>query len=215
LAAICRSTEKRTLNDNATARTGILNSALPNCGRIIDGDHPGATTEISRPASGKPADGRYHALPEGSRQSLGGAPMNDALGLLEFFAMTDLVTPMALRTVATLRIADHLADGPRDLKDLAVAASCDADALGRVLRYLAARGIFVALDDDRFELGGTARWLLDDDPSAARRWLDQDGYGATWTAPTWTCSASSSAADRSRPPTRPAWTRRPPPRTTR
>ncbi|ADB35061.1 O-methyltransferase family 2 [Kribbella flavida DSM 17836] len=108
--------------------------------------------------------------------------MNDrpeALGLLEFWAMTDLVTPMALRTVATLRIADLLAGGPRDLKDLAVAASCDADALGRVLRYLAARGIFVALADDRFELGGTARWMLDDDPSAARRWLDQDGYGAT------------------------------------
>ncbi|WP_328329273.1 methyltransferase [Kribbella sp. NBC_00382] len=105
--------------------------------------------------------------------------MNDSLGLLEFFAMSDLVTPMALRTAATLRIADHLADGPRDLKDLAVAAGCDADALGRVLRYLAARGVFVALDDDRFELGGTARWLLDDDPSAARRWLDQDGYGAT------------------------------------
>jgi predicted O-methyltransferase YrrM len=105
--------------------------------------------------------------------------MTDSLGLLEFFAMTDLVTPMALRTVATLRIADHLAAGPRNLKDLAVAADCDADALGRVLRYLTARGIFVALDDDRFELGGTARWLLDDDPSAARRWLDQDGYGAT------------------------------------
>lgn len=108
--------------------------------------------------------------------------MNDrpeALGLLEFFAMTDLVTPMALRTVATLRVADLLADGPRDLKDLAVEAGCDPDALGRVLRYLAARGVFVALDDDRFELGGTARWLLDDDPSAARRWLDQDGYGAT------------------------------------
>ncbi len=60
-----------------------------------------------------------------------------------------------------------------------MAAGCDADALGRVLRYLAARGVFVAAGPDRFELGETARWLLDDDPSAARRWLDQDGYGAT------------------------------------
>lgn len=101
------------------------------------------------------------------------------MDLLEFWAMTDLVTPMALRTVATLRIADQLAGGPRDLKDLAVAAGCDADALGRVLRYLAARGVFEALPDDRFALGETARWLLDDDPSAARRWLDQTGYGAT------------------------------------
>jgi SAM-dependent methyltransferase len=105
--------------------------------------------------------------------------MTEQLGLMEFWAMTDLVTPMALRTVATLRIADHLAAGPRELKDLAVASGCDADALGRVLRYLAARGVFVAVDDDRFDLGETARWLLDDDPSAARRWLDQDGYGAT------------------------------------
>jgi predicted O-methyltransferase YrrM len=102
-----------------------------------------------------------------------------SLGLLEFWAMTDLVTPMALRTVATLRIADHLAEGPRDLKDLALATNADADALGRVLRYLAARGIFEAGDGDRFALGETARWLLDDDPSAARRWLDQTGYGAT------------------------------------
>ncbi|GAA1552830.1 methyltransferase [Kribbella lupini] len=101
------------------------------------------------------------------------------LGLLEFWAMTDLVTPMALRTVATLRIADHLAEGPLDLKDLALATHADADALGRVLRYLAARGVFEALEDDRFALGETARWLLDDDPSAARRWLDQTGYGAT------------------------------------
>ncbi len=103
------------------------------------------------------------------------------LGLLEFWAMTDLVTPMALRTVATLRIADHLAEGPRDLKDLALVTNADADALGRVLRYLAARGIFEVAEEgeDRFALGGTARWLLDDDPSAARRWLDQTGYGAT------------------------------------
>jgi len=101
------------------------------------------------------------------------------LGVQEFWALTDLVTPMALRTVATLRIADLLAPGPAEVKDLAVAAGCDADALGRVLRYLAARGVFVAAGPDRFELGETARWLLDDDPSAARRWLDQAGYGAT------------------------------------
>jgi ubiquinone/menaquinone biosynthesis C-methylase UbiE len=96
----------------------------------------------------------------------------------EFWAMTDLVTPMALRVAATLRIADHLAAGTESLKDLATATGCDAEALGRILRYLAARGVFVVAGDDRFELGGTGRWLLDDDESTARRWLDQDGYGA-------------------------------------
>jgi hypothetical protein len=46
---------------------------------------------------------------------------------------------MALRVAATLRIADHIADGVRTAPELAELVHVDADALERLMRYLAAR----------------------------------------------------------------------------
>lgn len=50
--------------------------------------------------------------------------------------------PRALHVVAELRVADHLGDVPVPLAELARATGADEDALGRVLRLLAAQAVF-------------------------------------------------------------------------
>jgi len=57
------------------------------------------------------------------------------------YAMADLVTPMAIRVAATLRVADHIAQGLRTARGIADAVHADADALDRVLRHLTVAGL--------------------------------------------------------------------------
>lgn len=102
--------------------------------------------------------------------------MTDPLGPAELAAMSDLIPPMALRAAATLRLADLLASGPVELRTLADKAGADEQALGRLMRYLVARGIFAA-EEGGYALGESGRWLLDDAPGGLRRWLDLDGFG--------------------------------------
>jgi NADPH-dependent ferric siderophore reductase len=53
----------------------------------------------------------------------------------------DLLAPYAIRAAVTLGIGEALADGPAGLDRLAAASGADPGALGRLLRYLAVRGI--------------------------------------------------------------------------
>jgi SAM-dependent methyltransferase len=87
-------------------------------------------------------------------------------------ALTDLRTPWCVHTVATLRIAEHLAAGVTDIQDLAAAAGCDRDALHAVLCHLAAKGVFEETAPGRFAMNDAARQLLDDS-----RFLDLGGIG--------------------------------------
>ena len=72
----------------------------------------------------------------------------------------------ALRTAAHYRIADHLAEGPRTPEQLAVATDTHAPHLRRVLRYLAARGIFREDAAGAYQLTPTARPLRTDTPDS-------------------------------------------------
>lgn len=102
-------------------------------------------------------------------------------GPAELAAMSDLIMPMAIRVAATLHIADLLAAGP--LTSQALAAKCGAEpqALARLMRYLVARGLFESAEveggERTFALGEAGRWLLDDAPGSARKWLDLEGFG--------------------------------------
>src|SRR4051794_26774714 len=58
----------------------------------------------------------------------------------------------ALHVVATLGVADELADGPRTSDELAEAVGAHADSLYRVLRALAAVGVLHEEDGRRFAL---------------------------------------------------------------
>jgi 2,7-dihydroxy-5-methyl-1-naphthoate 7-O-methyltransferase len=88
--------------------------------------------------------------------------------------LSDLVTPWCLHVVATLRVADHVAEGITDVDDLAAAAGCDSEALHNVMGHLVGKGVFEERAPGRFALNDTARGLLD---PAQRLGLDLDGIG--------------------------------------
>jgi 2,7-dihydroxy-5-methyl-1-naphthoate 7-O-methyltransferase len=111
-------------------------------------------------------------------------------------ALTDLRTPWCVHTVATLRIAEHVAAGVTDVGDLAAVAGCDADALGAVLGHLVTKGVFEETAPGRFALNDAARQLLD-----ASRFLDLSGIGGrmahAWgTLPTYVRTGRPGYAER-------------------
>jgi 2,7-dihydroxy-5-methyl-1-naphthoate 7-O-methyltransferase len=93
---------------------------------------------------------------------------------IDLDALTDLGTAWSLHVVATLRIADYLADGIDTIDELAAAASCDRDTLHRVLRHLAGKGVFRQVGPGQFALNAAAEALRD---PGVRLGLDLDGIG--------------------------------------
>lgn len=91
------------------------------------------------------------------------------------YGLSDLITPMAVRVAATLRVADRIAVGITTLTELAADVGAEPDALGRLLRYLAARGVFTEPDPGQFALTGSAQPLRDDHPAQIRPLLDFTG----------------------------------------
>ncbi|KZM74364.1 methyltransferase [Nocardia terpenica] len=90
------------------------------------------------------------------------------------WAAADLVTPMAIRVAATLRLADHIGAGVRTAEELAATVHADRDALRRVLDHLVTAGVLVRAADG-YDLTPLGEHLRDDDPSGVRPWLDLDG----------------------------------------
>ncbi|WND35038.1 methyltransferase [Streptomyces sp. BB1-1-1] len=88
--------------------------------------------------------------------------------------MSNLVTPMALRVAATLRLVDHLRAGVTSPEALAGATGADADALARLMRHLAAAGVLEESGPGRYLPTRIGDLLADDDPSRQRSWLDLD-----------------------------------------
>jgi hypothetical protein len=93
---------------------------------------------------------------------------------VNLWELGDLETPWSLRVVATLQIAEHIAAGKSDVEDLADASQSNADALLRVLRHLASRGIFEEPAPGRFALNDAARGLLE---SSTKLGFDLGGIG--------------------------------------
>jgi hypothetical protein len=93
--------------------------------------------------------------------------------------LMDLVTPMALRVAATLRLADFLPDdgagAGTEVGDLAEHAGADPDALTRMLRHLVQHGVFTEPEPGRFAANDVAMLLRTGSPGAM--WLDLDGFG--------------------------------------
>ncbi|MDB5312220.1 MAG: methylase RsmC [Gemmataceae bacterium] len=74
----------------------------------------------------------------------------------------------AIYVAAKLRIADHLADGPRAAEDLAATTGVAAGPLYRLLRALAGVGVFAPDADGRFRLNPLAEPLRDGGPESLR-----------------------------------------------
>src|SRR5579871_3734257 len=85
-------------------------------------------------------------------------------GKAALWAMADLATPMAVRVAATLRIADHIAQGLCTAPELASAADVHADTLDRVLRHLVTAGVLLRDESGRYALTARGEALRDDHP---------------------------------------------------
>ncbi|GGM71715.1 hypothetical protein GCM10012275_47760 [Longimycelium tulufanense] len=90
-------------------------------------------------------------------------------------ALTDALTPFAIRAAVALGLADHIASGTVGLAGLAEAAGADPHALRRLLQFLACRGVFVESSPEAYGLTPTARLLTRDHPSGWWQWLDAEG----------------------------------------
>ena len=93
---------------------------------------------------------------------------------MDLWELTDLCTPWCVHVAVTLRVAEHVAAGKTAIADLAAAAGANPDALQRVLRHLAAKGVFEESSPGVFALNAAARQLLDE---GARLGLDLDSFG--------------------------------------
>lgn len=71
-------------------------------------------------------------------------------------------------TAANMRLADHLADGPRSASELTAATGTNPRALHRFMRTLASLGILTQATGDRFALTPLGAALKSDAPGAAR-----------------------------------------------
>ncbi|GAA2719513.1 MULTISPECIES: methyltransferase [Streptomyces] len=103
------------------------------------------------------------------------SPFDDDLGVL-LRQLGNLVTPMAVRVAATLRLVDHLQAGTTDMAGLAERTGTDARALERLVRHLVVMGVLEG-GEDGTSLRPTAlgRLLADDHPAQQRAWLDLGG----------------------------------------
>jgi hypothetical protein len=85
----------------------------------------------------------------------------------------------ALRVVADLEIADRLAGGEQCVDELATQMGCHAEALCRIMRLLAAEGVFCETSARRFrltELGATLRSDAGSSPRELLRMLNREPY---------------------------------------
>jgi SAM-dependent methyltransferase len=89
--------------------------------------------------------------------------------------LTGFEVSQALYVIAELGVATALLDGPRSVEDLAAATGADADALGRVIRFLAPIGVFRRAEG-KVEVTDLGRMLADGPEhsvrSMARYWME-------------------------------------------
>jgi len=94
--------------------------------------------------------------------------------LMEAFG--GLLVGHCLTTVANFNVADALGDTPRTAAELAADTGADPEALRRMLRLLAAHGVF-ACSEDRFAHTPASQLLRADHPHSMA------GFVAAWTSP--------------------------------
>src|SRR5215510_6745394 len=68
--------------------------------------------------------------------------MSETSDIERLWRLGDLVSPMAVRVAATLRLSDHIAAGAATLPDLAERTDSHPETLGRLMRHLIAIGVY-------------------------------------------------------------------------
>jgi hypothetical protein len=85
-----------------------------------------------------------------------------------------------VHVLAELCVADHLADGPLSVDELAKRTDTNADALGRVLRVAASFGVFSEEPDGRYALTALADAMRKDVPHSQRDLVLFNGDDMLW-----------------------------------
>ncbi len=99
-----------------------------------------------------------------------------------FYVVESLHIARAYGVVAELGIADLLHERPLSAAELATATDADPQALLRILRTLAAFGVFAQDRDGRFRLTRRAQALRSGVPGSLRSWLRLMGRKEMWQA---------------------------------
>src|SRR5271157_5410753 len=89
----------------------------------------------------------------------------------------------ALHVAAMLGISDHLKDGPKSYDSLAQVCGAHPRSLYRLLRALAAVGVFQESNDKEFSLTPLGACLTSDAPASRRnyaRWIGTPGLWRSW-----------------------------------
>jgi SAM-dependent methyltransferase len=95
-------------------------------------------------------------------------PRIDPGAIAELTGLADYVLPFAIRVACDLGVADHLSEGPRAVAELAAATGTHPASLHRLLRALAASGIFAEVAPETFGLTPLAAPLRGDHPMSLR-----------------------------------------------
>src|SRR3954463_14501368 len=104
-------------------------------------------------------------------------PRLSLLGLINGFQITQ-----AIRVAATLRVADHLNDGARSAGELAALTKSHPDSLYRLLRALAAVGVFREDEGRKFTLTPMGDCLRTDSATPLGAWAEVVGSPYYWQA---------------------------------
>lgn len=104
-------------------------------------------------------------------------PWLDLLGLINGFQVTQ-----AIYVASTLRVADHLKDGPCSAEELAPLTQSHPGALYRLLRALAAIGVFNEDENRRFALTPMGECLRADFATPIGAWAEYAGSPYVWRA---------------------------------
>lgn len=95
------------------------------------------------------------------------------------YMAADYCIPRCLHVIADLGVADALDEVPRPASELAAAVGANADALARVLRLLAGRGVF-EMDGDLVSHTAASRLLRSDHPHSMRAFVQTFGSPVNW-----------------------------------
>ena len=116
--------------------------------------------------------------------------------------LTDMISGLRwsqmLSLAARLQLADRLRGGPLPIRTLAETTGSHEDALYRVLRALASRGVFAEDPDRRFRLTPAAELLISDAPGSLRltaHVMGEDWYWNAWGALSHTVATGETAFD--------------------
>ena len=156
--------------NNATPGAGVTPAAPhPSISKIFCGSLEfrkyGSSISITHWYTGNEVPANVHTL------GFSGAAMTSSNPAAELVLLvTGYRVSQAIHVAATLGIADIIKDGAASASDLAVATNSHAGALYRVLRALAAAGVFHEDDKKRFSLTPLGECLRSDAERPMAAW---------------------------------------------